>query len=115
MAFSDVERAENLASLKWFIDRHRPPEHLRDQVDLGYSIIGHVVELYEIRPEWKDETSTRHSTFARIRFFKSRGLWKLYWMRSDMKWYAYEPSEVHKSVRSALHVISADAYGCFFG
>ena len=115
MAFSDAERAENLASLKWFVEHRRPPESLRAEVDIGYSVVGHTVELFEIRPEWKDRSSTRHTPIARIRFFRSRDAWKLYWMRGDLKWYGYEPSEVHKSLRSALHVVDADAYGCFFG
>jgi hypothetical protein len=115
MAFTEAERAENLASLKWFVERHRPPEHLRSQVDIGYSIVGHTVEVFEIRPEWRDASSTRHLPFARVRFFRSREEWKLYWRRSDLKWYGYEPSEFHKSLRSALQVVDADAYGCFFG
>jgi len=115
MAFTDVERAENLATLKWFIEHRRPPEHLRSQVDFGYSVEGHIVDIFEVRPEWEDKTSTRHTPLARVRFFRTRGRWKLYWMRSDLKWHSYQPSELHKSLRSALHVVDADAYGCFFG
>jgi hypothetical protein len=56
-----------------------------------------------------------HTPIARVRYFRSRGEWQLYWRRQDLKWHLYEPSAIHKSLRSALHVVVADAYGCFFG
>jgi hypothetical protein len=49
MAFTETERAENLSSLKWFVEHTRPPERLREQVDIGYTIVGHTVDLHEIR------------------------------------------------------------------
>jgi hypothetical protein len=36
-------------------------------------------------------------------------------MRSDLKWHAYEPAAVHRTLMSALTVIDIDEYGCFFG
>lgn len=52
MAFTDIERAQNHQALKWFLERRCPPEHVRPQLDIGYAIVGHVVDIFEIRPDW---------------------------------------------------------------
>ena len=115
MSFSEIERAGNLAALKWFIDRRRPPEHIRSQLDIGYSTVGQTVDIFEIRPDWQDKTETRHTPVARVRYVRSKNEWRLYWMRRDLKWHSYEPSPVHRSLKAALTVIDVDAYCCFFG
>ena len=115
MAFNDIERARNLASLKWFLEQRRPPEHIRPQLDIGYAIEGHAVDIFEIRPDWQDKSTTTHSPVARVKYVRSTDQWRLYWMRPDLKWHSYEPSATHPSLRSALGVINADACCCFFG
>jgi Protein of unknown function (DUF3024) len=115
MAFTDIERTLNLASLKWFLDQRRPPEHIRPQLDIGYAVEGHVVDIFEIRPDWRDKTTIRHSLVARVRYVRSKDEWRLYWMRQDLKWHTYEPSAIHSSLKSALAVVNTDAYCCFFG
>ncbi len=115
MSFNDIERARNLAALKAFLERKRPPPHIRSQLDFGYAVVGQVVDMFEVRPDWQDATITRHRLFARIRFVRSSKDWRLYWMRKDLKWHAYEPSARHASLQSALDVIAADVHCCFFG
>jgi len=115
VAFTDIERARNLASLKWFLERRRPPEHIRAKLDIGYAVEGHAVDIFEIRPDWQDKTETRHSPVARIKYVRSADEWRLYWMRRDLKWHSYEPSATHSSLKAALAVVDADAYCCFFG
>jgi hypothetical protein len=115
MAFTEFERAVNLKALKWFVDQRRPPEHIRPQLDIGYAVVGHTVDLFEIRPDWQDKTTTRHTPIARVKFIRTREEWRLYWMRRDLKWHGYEPDEVHSTLMSALKTINTDAYCCFFG
>ena len=115
MTFNDIERARNLAALKTFLERKRPPPHIRSQLDFGYSVVGQVVDVFEIRPDWQDPTITRHRSLARIRFVRPSNEWRLYWMRKDLKWHAYEPSPRHMSLQSALDAVTADAHCCFFG
>jgi Protein of unknown function (DUF3024) len=115
MAFTEFERAVNLDSLKWFIDKRRPPERIRSQLDIGYAVVGHTVDLFEIRPDWQDKTTTRHTPIARVKFVRTRDEWRLYWMRRDLKWHGYEPDERHSTLMSALKTVDADAYCCFFG
>jgi hypothetical protein len=115
MAFTEFERAVNLRALKWFIDKRRPPEHIRQQLDIGYAIVGHTVDLFEIRPDWQDKTTTRHTPIARVKFVRTREEWRLYWMRRDLKWHGYEPDEAYSTLMSALKTVDTDAYCCFFG
>ncbi len=115
MAFTEFERAANLKALKWFIDKRRPPEHIRPQLDIGYAVVGHTVDVFEIRPDWQDETTTRHTPVARVKFVRTQRHWRLYWMRRDLKWHAYQPDDVHGTLMSALKTIDADSFGCFFG
>ena len=115
MPFTDSERAMNLAALKWFVQRRRPPEHIRLKLDIGYAVVGQTVDLFEIRPDWRDPSTTRHTPVARVRFIRSKAHWRLYWMRSDLKWHAYEPGPEHESLQDALAVVDEDAHCCFFG
>jgi len=115
MAFTESERATNLAALKWFLQRRRPPEDIRSKLDIGYAIVGQTVDVFEIRPDWQDNSTTRHTPVARIRYVRSKGEWRLYWMRRDLKWHAYEPGAEHRSLHDALAVVDADAHCCFFG
>jgi hypothetical protein len=115
MAFSDIERAANHAALKWFLARRVPPAHIRDQLDFGYAIVGHTVDLQEVRPDWRDKSITRQRAFARVRYVRAQDHWRLYWMRANLRWYRYEPCPTHHSLQDALAVIHEDRYGCFFG
>ncbi|MEN9544871.1 MAG: hypothetical protein RLZZ598_1704 [Pseudomonadota bacterium] len=115
MSFTEFETKVNDGALKWFVERRRPPEHIRLQLDLAYRIEGQTVDLYSIRPDWKDKTKTRHEPIARIKFVRTQEHWKLYWMRADLKWHGYEPVPVHSTLKSALQTVDEDAYCCFFG
>ena len=115
MAFTEHERVANLAALKWFMARHTPPEHIREQLDFGYKVVGHTVDIFEIRPDWQDKTETRHTPVARAKYIRTENEWRLYWRRADLKWHLYEPAPVHENLQDALAVVDQDAYACFFG
>jgi Protein of unknown function (DUF3024) len=115
MAFNERERAANHAALKWFLSRHEAPEHLKEQLDFGYAIVGHTVDIFEVRPDWKDKKTTTHTPVARMKYVRTQDEWRLYWMRGNLKWYLYEPAPVHDSLQDALAVVDEDHYGCFFG
>ena len=74
MAFTDSERATNLAALKWFLQRRRPTEDIRPKLDIGYALVGQTVDLFEIRPDWQDPSTTRHTPVARIRYIRSKAV-----------------------------------------
>lgn len=115
MAFSEIEQARNLKSLRWFMEQRRPPEHIRPQLDIGYAVVGQTFDIFEIRPDWQDKNTIRRSPVARVKYIRSRNEWRLYWMRSDLKWHLYEPDSKFRTLLAALTVIHSDPHCCFFG
>ena len=115
MAFSELERTANLKSLRWFLDVTRPPEEIRPQLDIGYAVVGQTVDVFEIRPDWKDATTTRHTPVARVKYVRTKQHWVLYWMRADLKWHSYQLGDEHRTLMSALKTVKSDPHGCFFG
>ncbi|HCY83841.1 MAG TPA: hypothetical protein DHV36_01770 [Desulfobacteraceae bacterium] len=115
MALSEFEikRMEKLVGS--FVERRRPEVRLRGQVDLGFRVTGQSFEIYEIRPLWDDPSKIIETSLAKATWVKSRKIWKLFWMRSDLKWHVHTPCPTAASLEEALEVIERDAYGCFFG
>lgn len=106
----------NEATLKKFVESLRPedPEILK-LLDYGYNYDGRFIEVYEIRPVYDLPDKILHSSIAKIRHIKSKKIWKLYWMRANLKWYLYEPFPESSNLEQLLNIVKEDAYGCFFG
>ena len=115
MAFSESELAQCEQAMAAFMKRRRPPEHIRNQVDLGYRIQDQSVEIFEIRPDWKNPDEIMEIPIAKSTYVRARDVWKIYWWRSDMKWHPYDPDAELDSIEAFLAVVDRDEYGCFFG
>lgn len=115
MAFDDLERKRHERDLAKFMERRRPPPEIRSKLDLGYKLDGQSVEIFEIRPHWRDNTKTTHTPLAKTTFVRSQNCWKVYWMRRDLKWHGYEPTPKVHSLAAFLDVVDRDEYSCFFG
>jgi hypothetical protein len=98
-----------------FLDRRRPPPHLRDQLDLGFRVHGQSVEIFETRPYWLDPTETIENPVAKATYVKSSRIWKVYWQRADLKWHRYDPNPEVATLQAFLDVVDKDQYACFFG
>ncbi len=94
---------------------NRPPIEIRDQVDMGYRIEGQSVYLFEIRPGWDKPDEKHESPIAKTTYVKAKKLWKIYWMRSNLKWYIYEPVPLVLSISDFFDTVNEDEYHCFFG
>lgn len=70
--------------------------------------------LNEVRPRWDDKSKTSILPIIKAKFVLSRKVWKLYWMRADMKWHVYTPNPEVKFVKKLFQTISEDRY-CIFG
>ena len=105
----------NEITVKNFVESLRPDEDLRDQVDMGYYYNNLVIELFEIRPDWKNPSEKNKLSFARIKYVKTKNEWKLFWFRASGKWVAYEPFPNSSHLSSILDCIKKDEHGCFFG
>ena len=106
----------NELTIKKFVESIRPESsEIRTQLDYGYSYNGKITEIYAIRPLWNNPAEIQKIPFAKIRFYKSKQLWNLYWMRASGKWELYEPFSEATYLDKIIEVIREDKHGCFFG
>ena len=115
MALSEFEikRCEKL--LGQYVESRRPPVHIRNDLDLAFCIKGQSVEIFEIRPAWRGPGVKMESSVAKATYVKTRNVWKIYWMRADLKWHGYQPDPEVKSLEEFLEIVERDEYGCFYG
>mgnify|MGYP003655154572 CR=1 FL=1 len=95
MAFNDIERKRAEKALSTFVERRRPPPHIRSELDLGFRVHGQSV--------------------AKATYVKTQQVWKVYWQRADMKWHGYPPSPEVGSLEEFLTLVDKDEHYCFFG
>lgn len=115
MALSEFEIKKIERAASAFLAKRRPPEHIREQLDLSWRLEKQSIYLYEIRPVWNNPSEKQELEFAKATFIRSQGIWKIYWMRQDLKWHCYEPDAQVKSIEQFFEVIEMDEFGCFFG
>ena len=65
LALTELERMRCEKALTDFMARRRPPPHLRDRLDLGYRMEGQSIEIFEIPPDWKDDSVRQISPWPR--------------------------------------------------
>lgn len=106
----------NESTINSFVKSIRPeaPE-VRKQVDIGYDYNGSTAILYQTRALFDNPDKMINIEFAKMRFYKSRQEWNLYWKRANGNWELYEPFTVSSHLDQMLNVIKEDKHGCFFG
>jgi len=115
MAISEFEIKRCEKELSKFLEKRRPPAHIRKELDIGYEIREHSVELFEVRPMWDNPTETIRSPIAKATYVKTQKLWQVFWERADLKWHSYEPTPPVKTFEKFLDLVNEDRHACFFG
>jgi hypothetical protein len=115
MSLNDLERKRIEKTVGAFVEKRRPPPHIRPQLDQGFRVTGQSVELFEIRPQWDKPEVKFESPYAKATYVRTQGLWKVYWMRADLKWHSYKPDSLVAAIEDFLAVVEKDEYCCFFG
>ena len=115
MALTEFEHKRLEKVVTAFLERRRPPPHIRDQLDLGFRVTGQSLELFEIRPVWNDPSKTLEESIAKATYVKKSKTWKIYWQRQDLKWHRYDPDPEVDTLEDFLAVVDADEYACFWG
>jgi hypothetical protein len=115
MAISEFEIKRCERELEKFLAIYRPPAHIRNEVDIGYRIKDQSVEIFEIRPGWKDKSEKTETPVAKTTYVKRQGVWRVFWHMSDMKWHGYEPAPEVSSIEEFLALVGEDNHCCFFG
>jgi hypothetical protein len=115
MAFSLEQSADIYEVVAAYIKEKRPPEEIREEVDLAYRIDNQSVIIYEVRADWKDRSRKIEERVAKATFVKSKECWKIYWQRADLRWHRYEPKSEVKRIDDFIKIVEEDQYGCFWG
>jgi len=115
LALNDIERKRIEKAVSAFVEKRRPAPHIRPKLDFGFRVSGQSVELFEIRPQWDRPSVKRESSFAKATFVRTKGMWRVFWKRADLRWHGYEPVPVVAAIEDFLSVVQKDKYGCFFG
>ena len=115
MAFTEFEVKKYEKVVGAYVEQHRPPLHLRTQLDLSFRISGQSIEIFEIRPRWNSPKQMIEEAVAKVTYVKSQRIWKVYWQPADLKWHRYDPKPDVKTVEAFLELVDEDEYGCFFG
>ena len=115
MAFSEFEKRRYEKAVAQYVEKKRPPAHIRPDLDLGYKLEGRSVEIFEIRPLWDNPEKKIEEAVAKATYVKGKRVWKVYWQRADLKWHRYDPDPEVNSIEVFLDVIERDEHCCFYG
>jgi hypothetical protein len=115
MALDITKSVDIIEAMENYVAKVRPRPEIRHELDIGYEIERQSVILQEIRPTFKDPTEIRRYGYAKATFVKEKNIWKVFWMRSDLKWHLYPPKPTVKKLADFLRLVDKDEYACFKG
>ncbi|MDP4536339.1 DUF3024 domain-containing protein [Alkalimonas collagenimarina] len=115
MALSEFEIKKCEKALEDFLQKRRPPAHLRSEVDLAYRQDGHTIVIYELRQNYRNKAEMIEVDIAKLTFVQTKKVWKIFWMRQDLKWHSYQPYPTARTIEEAVTVVENDEHACFFG
>lgn len=98
-----------------YVENIRPPADVRKNVDLGYAFSEKEVVLFEIRPQWNNETQLNHYPFVKAKYIKAHKHWKIYWLSATEKWELYTPNPTVRDLAEFVDIVEEDELGCFRG
>ena len=114
MAFSEIEVARIEKAVGGLCRRRNRPE-FKAQLSLEYVVKDHNVVIFERRLRWDGSPGFTETPVARLTFTRTSGKWRLFWMRGNLKWHAYEAKSKKGDLLELVSEVDADAWGCFFG
>lgn len=115
MTFSESTRIRIENIMEGYLNKSRPPVHIRDKLDIDYRIENQSVEIFEIRPAFNKPGEKIETPVSKATYVKRSDIWKIYWMKSDLNWHRYEPTPIVDDLESFLSIVEEDQFGCFFG
>lgn len=114
MAFTISELDIIKKEMDSFILKRRPPENVRNQLDLNYKIDKQSIIIFEIRKMFQQEGMV-DIPIAKATYVMKENKWKIYWQKVDLKWHSYEPKKEVKTVKAFLKAVDEDEFCCFWG
>jgi Protein of unknown function (DUF3024) len=113
--FDIIQTADIIEACENLLQKRRPPENIRHQVDLNYRIDNQSVLIFEVRSRWDKTNEFFESPIAKTTWVKSKNCWKVFWLRADLKWHSYKPVATVKSISEFVKLVDQDKHGCFWG
>lgn len=113
--FGDIIQKQIDQAGEEFLKKNRPDREIRAMLDLAYRTEGLNLFIVEIRPVWNNPSEKMETPVAKATFVKSKGIWKVYWMRGNLKWYTYPQKPQVNSVNEFFNLVEKDELHCFFG
>lgn len=113
--FGDIIQHQIDQAGEAFLKKRRPPGEIRDQLDIACRTENLDLYIVEIRPAWNNPAEMMEQPVAKATFVKSKGIWKVFWMRADLKWHAYPEKPQVKTVKEFFDLVDEDRMHCFFG
>ncbi|MBI3561853.1 MAG: DUF3024 domain-containing protein [Gammaproteobacteria bacterium] len=105
MAISEFEEKRCEKLMREYIEKKRPPMHMRKEIDLSFRLKDQSVEIFEIHQLWNDSSKLTEHPVAKATYIKSKKIWKLYWQRADLKWHSYDPVPEVNTLEEFINVI----------
>lgn len=115
MAINPLQTLEIIEVMENFLSRIRPPENIRNQSDIGYTIHDQSIIIFEIRPQWDKPEIIHEYPFAKTTFVKAKNCWKVFWMRANSNWHPYSPQPTVLTLLEFVQLVEGDKHHCFFG
>jgi hypothetical protein len=115
MAFSELEGKRCERAMSAFLEKRRPPAHIRPELDIGYRITDQSVEIFEVRPRWDRPQEKTETPVAKATYVKAQRVWRVFWMRRDLKWHRYDPAPEVALLEDFARLVDKDKHACFFG
>ncbi len=115
MSIDLLQTVDIIEIMENYIEKIRPPEDMRQQLDISYKIEGQSIIIFEIRQRCDNPTEFMECCVAKTTFIKTQKVWKIFWMRANLKWHSLEPHPEVKTLHEFVQIVDANEFGCFWG
>jgi Protein of unknown function (DUF3024) len=115
MAIDIFKTLEIIEVVENYVERIRPEEDIRNEIDISYRIEDQSVIIYEIRPGWTNKTEILNIDVAKTTYVKSTNNWKIFWKRASGLWESYKPKATVKTIAEFVQIVEEDKHSCFWG
>lgn len=115
MALDVMKEVEIIEVMESYLINSRPPEEIRNEIDINYKVEDQSIVVFEIRPNWSNPNEKMKCNIAKATFVKKENKWNIYWFMSDMKWHSYKLKPKVDNLRDFIKEIEEDKNGCFWG
>lgn len=115
MTLDITKSVDIIETMENYIAKVRPQPEIRHQLDIGYEIKDQSVTIHEIRPAFRNPKVIETYGFAKATFVKDKNIWKVFWLRADLKWHSYKPKPTVRHLTDFLKLVDEDEHHCFKG